>query len=270
MEKLYRILSKVAQTTHPVLILGESGTGKELVARSIHAHGPKAAKPFLPVDCGSLVPTLVESELFDYVKGAFTGANRSKDGLLASADGGTVFLDEIGELPLDLQAKLLRALQEKEIRPVGATHRVPINVRILAATNRDLATMVEQGRFRKDLFYRLNVVSLRIPPLRDRREDIPPLVAHFLDRVKRKGGQPPMLSDAALRTMMEYSWPGNVRELENSIERACALSSGPVLHAGDLPTQLQEFHVHAYRTVPAPVALEPRHETGGGDAARGT
>lgn len=263
MEKLYRILSKVAQTAHPVLILGESGTGKELVARSIHAHGPNAAKPFLPVDCGSLVPTLVESELFGYVKGAFTGANRSKDGLLASAEGGTVFLDEIGEMPLDLQAKLLRALQEKEIRPVGAIHRVAINVRILAATNRDLSTMVEQGRFRKDLFYRLNVVSLRIPPLRDRREDIPLLIAHFLERKKKNGGESPVLSDAALRTMMEYSWPGNVRELENSVERACALSSGPVLHAGDLPTQLQNFHVQAYHTVPVPVALQPRHETHG-------
>ena len=263
MDKLYRILAKVAQTTHPVLILGESGTGKELVARSIHVHGPNAAKPFLPVDCGSLVPTLVESELFGYVKGAFTGANRSKDGLLASAEGGTVFLDEIGELPLDLQAKLLRALQEKEIRPVGATHRVPINVRILAATNRDLATMVEQGRFRKDLFYRLNVVSLRIPPLRDRREDIPLLVAHFLERMKKNTGQGKILSDAALRTMMEYPWPGNVRELENSVERACTLASGSVLHAGDLPTQLQDFHLHAFRTVPAAVDVEPRQEPGG-------
>ena len=263
MEKLYRILSKVAQTSHPVLILGESGTGKELVARSIHANGPNAAKPFLPVDCGSLVPTLVESELFGYVKGAFTGANRSKDGLLASADGGTVFLDEIGELPLDLQAKLLRALQEKEIRPVGATHRIPIKVRILAATNRDLATMVEQGRFRKDLYYRLNVVSLRIPPLRDRREDIPLLAAHFLDRLKRNGGASRLLSDDALRTMMDYSWPGNVRELENAVERACALSSGLVLHIGDLPTQLQDFHVHAHRTVPSPVASEPRLERTG-------
>jgi len=260
MEKLYRILSKVAQTTHPVLILGESGTGKELVARSIHANGPNAGKPFLPVDCGSLVPTLVESELFGYVKGAFTGANRSKDGLLASADGGTVFLDEIGELPLDLQAKLLRALQEKEIRPVGATHRIPIRVRILAATNRDLATMVEQGRFRKDLYYRLNVVSLRIPPLRDRREDIPVLAAHFLERMKKNSGQARILSDDALRTMMGYSWPGNVRELENSVERACALSSGPILHTGDLPTQLQDFHLHAYRTVTAPVDEPPRRE----------
>lgn len=247
MERIYRMLSKVAQTSHPVLILGESGTGKELIARSIHSNGANASKPFLPVDCGSLVPTLVESELFGYVKGAFTGATRNKDGLLASAEGGTVFLDEIGELPLDLQAKLLRALQEKEIRPVGATHRVPIDVRILAATNRDVAAMVEQGRFRKDLYYRLNVVALRIPPLRDRREDIPLLASHFLDRMNRNGGAKYTLSDDALRTMSEYAWPGNVRELENSIERACALCSGPVLRLGDLPTQLQDFHLHTWR-----------------------
>ena len=251
MEKIYRILSKVSQTSHPVLVLGESGTGKELIARSIHANGPKATKPFLPVDCGSLVPSLVESELFGHVKGAFTGATQSKNGLLACAEGGTVFLDEIGEMPLDLQAKLLRALQEKEIRPVGATHRVPINCRILAATNRDLALMVEQGRFRKDLYYRLNVVALRIPPLRDRREDIPLLAAHFLNRMCRNSGQKYTLADEALRTMSEYSWPGNVRELENSIERACALSSGPVLRIGDMPTQLQNFHLHAWRTVPS-------------------
>jgi two-component system response regulator HydG len=247
MDKLYRILSKVAQSSHPVLILGESGTGKELVARSIHANGPNAAKPFLPVDCGSLVPTLIESELFGYVKGAFTGATRAKIGLLASAEGGTVFLDEIGELPLDLQSKLLRALQEKEIRPVGSTERVPINVRIVAATNRDLAQMVERGSFRKDLYYRLNVVNLRIPSLRDRKSDIPLLAAHFLDRMTRENGISYTLSDEALHTMMDYEWPGNVRELENSIERACALSSGPVLHLGDLPTQLQNQRLDALR-----------------------
>jgi DNA-binding NtrC family response regulator len=240
MDKLYRILSKVAQSSHPVLVLGESGTGKELVARTIHAYGPNANKPFLPVDCGSLVPTLIESELFGYVKGAFTGANHSKDGLLVSAEGGTVFLDEIGELTLDLQAKLLRSLQEKEVRPIGATHRIPIKARIVAATNRDLAGMVEKGTFRKDLFYRLNVVNLRLPSLRDRREDIPLLAAHFLDRISRDHGAKFTLSDEALRTMMRYDWPGNVRELENSVERACALSSGPVLHLGDLPTQLQQ------------------------------
>jgi DNA-binding NtrC family response regulator len=245
MEKLYRILSKVAQSTHPVLVLGESGTGKELVARTIHAYGPNSQKPFLPVDCGSLVPTLIESELFGYVKGAFTGANHAKDGLLVSAEGGTVFLDEIGELSLDLQAKLLRALQEKEVRPVGATHRVPIRARIVAATNRDLAEMVEKGTFRKDLFYRLNVVNLRLPSLRDRREDIPLLAAHFLDRMSREHGAKFTLSDEALRTMMRHDWPGNVRELEHSIERACALSSGPVLHLGDLPTQLQQQGLEA-------------------------
>jgi two-component system response regulator HydG len=251
MEKLYRILSKVAQSSHPVLILGESGTGKELVARTIHAYGPNAQKPFLPVDCGSLVPTLIESELFGYVKGAFTGANRSKDGLLVSAEDGTVFLDEIGELSLDLQAKLLRALQEREVRPVGATHRVPIKARIVAATNRNLAEMVERGQFRKDLYYRLNVVNLRLPPLRVRREDIPLLAAHFLDRISRDHGRKFTLSDEALRTMMRYDWPGNVRELENAVERACALSSGPVLHLGDLPTQLQNHGLEVRRSAMA-------------------
>ena len=248
MEKIYRILSKVAQSSHPVLILGESGTGKELVARTIHAFGPNGQKPFLPVDCGSLVPTLIESELFGYVKGAFTGANRSKDGLLVSAEGGTVFLDEIGELSLDLQAKLLRALQEKEVRPVGATHRVPIRARIVAATNRDLAAMVEKGSFRKDLFYRINVVNLRLPALRDRREDIPLLAAHFLDRISQEHGRKFVLNDEVLRVMMRHDWPGNVRELENSIERACAFASGPVIRLGDLPTQLQNCGLEAQRT----------------------
>jgi DNA-binding NtrC family response regulator len=254
MDKLYRILAKVAQSSHPVLILGESGVGKELVARSIHSNGPHADRPFVPIDCGSLVPTLMESEQFGYVKGAFTGANRSKDGLLASAEGGTVFLDEIGELPLDLQAKLLRALQEKEVRPVGATHRIPINVRILAATNRNLVTAVEQGRFRKDLYYRLSVVNLRIPPLRERKQDIPLLAAHFLERMSRETGTTHTLSDDALRTLVDYDWPGNVRELENSLDRACTLSSGPVLHLGDLPTQLQNFHLQNRRPMPAAAA----------------
>jgi DNA-binding NtrC family response regulator len=247
MEKLYRILSKVAQSNHPVLILGESGTGKELVARTIHAYGPHAQKPFLPVDCGSLVPTLIESELFGYVRGAFTGATRTKDGLLVSAEGGTVFLDEIGELSLDLQAKLLRALQEREVRPVGATHRVPIKARIVAATNRNLAEMVERGQFRKDLYYRLNVVNLKLPPLRDRKEDIPPLAAYFLDRISRDNGRQFTLSDEALRTMMRYDWPGNVRELEHAVERACTMCSGQVLNLGDLPTQLQDHELEARR-----------------------
>jgi two-component system response regulator HydG len=170
---------------------------------------------------------------------------------LVSAEGGTVFLDEIGDLSLDLQAKLLRALQEKEVRPVGATHRIPIKARIVAATNRDLAAMVEKGTFRKDLFYRLNVVNLRLPALRDRREDIPLLAAHFLDHISRERGTKFTLSDEALRAMMRHDWPGNVRELENSIERACALSSGPVLRLGDLPTQLQQQGLEARRSAAA-------------------
>ncbi len=206
MERLYRIISKAAHSTHPVLILGESGTGKELVARSIHFSGPFRDKPFIPVDCGSLVPTLIESELFGYVKGAFTGAVHSKEGLLAIAEGGTIFLDEIGELATDLQAKLLRAIQEKEIRPVGSTKRIPINVRILAATNSELEKAVSQGTFRRDLYFRLNVLTLRIPPLRERRQDIPLLVAHFLERVAHDTGHERTLSDEALKAMLAYDF----------------------------------------------------------------
>jgi two-component system response regulator HydG len=238
MEKLYRIIAKAANSVHPVLILGESGTGKELVARSIHYSGPFRDKPFIPVDCGSLVPTLIESELFGYVKGAFTGANQTKDGLLAIAEGGTVFLDEVGELPVDLQAKLLRAIQEKEIRPVGSTRRIPINVRILAATNRDLEQAVTQGAFRRDLYFRLNVLSLRIPPLRERRQDIPLLISHFLERIARDSGQERVLSDDAMKAMLAYDWPGNVRELENCLERSCAFSTGPMIHTTDLPQEV--------------------------------
>ena len=214
MEKLYRIIAKAGQSSHPVLILGESGTGKELVAKSIHFAGIFRNKPFIPVDCGSLVPTLIESELFGHVRGAFTGATNPKDGLLAIAEGGTVFLDEIGELPVDLQAKLLRAIQEKEIRPVGSVKRVPINVRILAATNRALERAVTEGTFRRDLFFRLNVLTLRIPPLRERRQDIPLLVAHFLERIGRDAGMEKTISDESLKALMNYDWPGNVRELE--------------------------------------------------------
>ena len=218
-----------------MLILDESGTGKEMVARSIHYSGPFRDKPFIPVDCGSLVPTLIESELFGYVRGAFTGANQAKDGLLAIAEGGTIFLDEVGELPVDLQSKLLRAIQEKEIRPVGSTRRIPINVRILAATNRDLEQAVTEGAFRRDLYFRLNVLSLRIPPLRERREDIPLLIAHFMEHASRASGQEKILSDEALKVMLAYDWPGNVRELENCLERTCAFTSGPLIYVPDLP-----------------------------------
>jgi len=242
MEKLYRIIAKAANSSHPVLILGESGTGKEMVARSIHYSGPFRDKPFIPVDCGSLVPTLIESELFGYVKGAFTGANQAKDGLLAIAEGGTVFLDEVGELPVDLQAKLLRAIQEKEIRPVGSTRRIPINVRILAATNRDLEQAVMEGAFRRDLYFRLNVLSLRIPPLRERRDDIPLLIMHFLERLARSSVLEKTLSDEAYKALLAYDWPGNVRELENCLERTWAFTSGPVIHVPDLPPAIAKLH----------------------------
>jgi two-component system response regulator HydG len=191
------------------------------------------------------VPALVESELFGHVKGAVAGAAKAKTGLLAAAEGGTVFLDEIGELPLDLQARLLRALQEREVRPVGSAQGVPITARILAATNRDLEAMVASGRFRRDLYFRLNVVNLRIPPLRERASDIPLLVSSILDRLRRERGIPYTFADDALRLMIGYDWPGNVRELEHALERAVALSSGPLLHLGDFPTQLQNHHHHA-------------------------
>ncbi len=238
MEKLYRIIAKAGQSTHPVLILGESGTGKEMVAKAIHSSGPLRDKPFIPVDCGSLVPTLIESELFGHVRGAFTGATGPKDGLLAIADGGTVFLDEIGELPVDLQAKLLRAIQEKEIRPVGGVKNIPISVRILGATNRDLEQAVTAGTFRRDLYFRLNVLTLRIPSLRERRQDVPLLVGHFLERIGRDSGLEKTISDDAVKALLNYDWPGNVRELENSLERACALSSANEIQVRDLPTNL--------------------------------
>ena len=242
MDRLFRIIAKAAFSTHPVLILGESGTGKELVARSIHYSGPLRDKPFIPVDCGSLAPSLIESQLFGYVKGAFTGAIRAKDGLMAAAEGGTIFFDEVGELSVDLQAKLLRALQEKEIRPVGGTRPIPANVRILAATNRDLEEGVQHGTFRRDLYFRLNVLTLRMPPLRERKQDIPLLAGHILERFARTTGVQRNISDDALKLMLNYEWPGNVRELENCLEHACALTSGPTIHIADLPIGLQNFH----------------------------
>jgi DNA-binding NtrC family response regulator len=249
MEKLFRMITKAARSTHPVLILGESGTGKELVARSIHFSSPLRDKPFIPVDCGSLVPTLIESELFGYVKGAFTGAVQNKEGLLAMARGGTVFLDEIGEMPVDLQAKLLRAIQEKEIRPVGSTRRITIEVRILAATNRDLEQAVAQGTFRRDLYFRLNVLNLRVPSLRERRQDVPLLVGHFLERLSRDSDREFKLSDDALKVLLAYDWPGNVRELENCLERACAIGSSNEIHLTDLPSSITGTNGHA----PVPV-----------------
>jgi DNA-binding NtrC family response regulator len=238
-QRVYRLIEKVSQHNYPVLILGESGTGKELVAQSIHFYGPRRNRPFVPVDCTALVSTLIESELFGYVKGAFTGAAQNKQGLMEAAGSGTLFLDEIGDLPVDLQAKLLRALQEKEIKPVGSTERVPISTRIVAATNRDLESSVRQGSFRQDLFFRLNVVQIKIPPLRERKTDIPLLVNSFLEKFCEQAGTSRTISEDAMAQLVAYDWPGNVRELENAIERAVALGSGPILQAGDLPSNLQ-------------------------------
>ena len=239
MQRVYRLIEKVSQHNYPVLVLGESGTGKELVARSIHFSGPRRSKPIVPVDCSALVPTLIESELFGYVKGAFTGAMHTRQGLMEVANSGTLFLDEIGDLPVDLQAKILRALQEKEIRPVGSTDRVPLTVRIIAATNRDLDAAVRQGNFRQDFYFRLNVVQIKLPPLRDRKGDIPLLVSSFLEKFSGPDSEPRRVSEDAMARLMAYDWPGNVRELENAVERAVALGSGPNLHVGDLPTNLQ-------------------------------
>jgi len=232
-QDVLRMISRLKDTRTPVLITGESGTGKELVARAIHFRGPFAASPFVAVDCGSLVPTLIESELFGYEKGAFTGALKSKTGLFQSASGGTIFLDEIGELSPEMQAKLLRVLQEKEIRPVGSNQKVKVDVRVIAATNRDLEEEFRKGTFRKDLYFRLNVVAVHLPALRERRSDIPMLVHWFLDRYAP--GQPIQVTNAAMKALLQYDWPGNVRELENCIERAITLGDRKIIDAGDLP-----------------------------------
>ena len=232
-QDVLRMVSRLKDTRTPVLITGESGTGKELVARAIHFRGPFASRPFVAVDCGSLVPTLIESELFGYEKGAFTGALKSKTGLFHAADGGTLFLDEIGELPPEMQAKLLRVLQEKEVRPVGSNQRMKVDVRVIAATNRDLETEYRKGTFRKDLYFRLNVVAVHVPPLRERRSDIPMLAHWFLDRCAP--GRSVQISNSAMKSLLQYDWPGNVRDLENCIERAVALSSQPLLDTTDLP-----------------------------------
>ena len=235
-QDVLRMISRLKDTRTPVLITGESGTGKELVARAIHFRGAFAKQPFVAVDCGSLVPTLIESELFGYEKGAFTGAIKSKAGLFQAANGGTIFLDEIGELPLELQAKLLRVLQEKEIRPVGSNQRVKVDVRVIAASNRDLESEYHKGTFRKDLYFRLNVVTVHLPPLRERRPDIPMLVHWFLDRYASGGSI--QVTSAAMKCLLQYDWPGNVRELENCVERALALGDRTTIDLGDLPTSI--------------------------------
>jgi DNA-binding NtrC family response regulator len=232
LKALLGLADRVAQSDASVLIQGESGTGKELLARLIHRSGARAAGPFVAFDCSALAPSLVESELFGHVKGAFTGADRARRGLFREAHGGTLFLDEIGDVPPEIQTKLLRVLQEREVKPVGGDEVAKIDVRIVGATNRDLRQLVREGRFREDLYYRLAVFPLEVPPLRERREDIPSLVAHFL---ARRHGRPSRISADALARLAGYHWPGNIRELENVVERAAILCDGDEIRPHDLP-----------------------------------
>ncbi len=236
MQRVFDLIRKIAPTKTNVLITGESGTGKELVARALHAEGSRAGKPFVAVNCGAIPDTLIESELFGHVRGAFTGAATAKEGLFAAADGGTLFLDEIAELPMAMQVKLLRALQERKVKPVGGTDERSVDVRVVAATNRDLEAEVAQGGFRQDLYYRLNVIQVHLPPLRQRRDDIPLLVEHFVKRysaelAKRMTG----VSPEALSALCAYDYPGNVRELENVVERAVTLEPSAVIQRSSLP-----------------------------------
>lgn len=247
MQEIARLAERLGRTRWPVLLLGETGTGKEVVARSIH--GVKDEGLFVTIDCSSLVGPLMESELFGHVKGSFTGASVTKIGLIESANGGTAFFDEIGELPLDMQSKLLRVLQEKEFRAVGSLSHKRSDFRVIAATNRDLAKEVEKGTFRRDLFYRLNVVNMRLIPLRERKADIPRLIEHFLERY----GHNHSLSAEAMDALLAYDWPGNVRELENCIQHMVALNSGPLLHSMELPSMVRN-HQRAQRAGYASVA----------------
>jgi DNA-binding NtrC family response regulator len=239
MQKVFDLITQVARSRTTVLIQGESGTGKELVAKTIHATSPRGDRPFVPVNSGSLPADLLESTLFGHVKGAFTSAVAAKRGLFEVADQGTIFFDEIGTVGVDTQAKLLRVIQEREFMRLGGTETIKVDVRILAATNDDLRRLVQENKFREDLFYRLNVISLRLPPLRERREDIPLLLDHFLAKFAKENGRGELrFAPDALKLLMDYDWPGNVRELENAVERAVVLSSGPTLETGLLPEQI--------------------------------
>jgi DNA-binding NtrC family response regulator len=252
MQEIYQIIEAVSQNKSNVLLSGENGTGKELVARTIHAKGPLSAKPVLAINCGALSETLLESQLFGHRKGAFTGAIEDHEGVFQAADGGTLFLDEITEIPLPLQVKFLRAIQEKEVTPLGSTRPVRVDVRIIAATNRDLEDAVRDGNFRTDLFYRLNVVPIHLPPLRERREDIPLLVERFTEDFSRVYGvEPKRVTPAAIERILQYAWPGNIRELQNAIERAFALSSEPEITLKDLPPAV----LRAEEAAPAPEPL---------------
>ena len=239
MQSMFQIAAKATQYKTTVLVLGDSGTGKELIARAIHFEGDRAKMPLVPVNCGGIPETLLESELFGYKKGAFTGADKNKKGLFQEADGGTIFLDEIGELPLTLQVKLLRVLQENEVRMIGDSKSMKIDVRVIAATAKDLEQEVKKGAFREDLFYRLNVLSIKIPPLRDRTEDIPLLCDHFIERFNsRLNKKIEGISPSAMSRLLEYAWPGNVRELENMIERALVLAEESLLLPDHFPPEL--------------------------------
>jgi len=242
MLQLYDLLERIGPTSAPVLIMGESGTGKELVARALHHGSPRAAAPFVAINCAALTDSLLESELFGHAKGAFTGASEAKKGLFVEADGGTLFLDEMGELPLGLQAKLLRALETSSVRPVGGGMERKVDVRIVAATNRDLARAVQEKRFREDLYYRLHVIPVHLPPLRARRDDIPLLVEHFMERFAERQPESPKreLTGEALRRLIELPWPGNVRELKNAVERLMLLSRGSRIDLRDLAQVIPE------------------------------
>ena len=241
MRAVARTARKVAPFKTTVLVLGESGVGKELVSRAIHDLSPRVGGPFVAVNCGAIPEALLESELFGHVKGAFTDASADKRGLFEEAQGGTLLLDEIGELPVSLQVKLLRALQEEEIRRVGSNQPTPVDVRVIGATSRPLEQMVEEGSFRQDLYYRLNVMTIDVPPLRERRDDIPPLVDRFLERInERLGTQIGGLTPAALKRLLAYDWPGNVRELENTLERAVVLTEGDMIEVAELPERVRE------------------------------
>jgi len=239
MQKIYAMIERIAPTNSTVLVQGESGTGKELVAKAIHSHSLRKNRPFVSVNSGGIPETLLESELFGYVKGAFTGALQTKKGLFDTATGGTLFLDEIGEMSPLMQVKLLRAIQEKTIRPVGATAEHDVDVRLIAATNRDLLAMVKQNGFREDLYYRINVINLSLPPLRERKEDIPMLVTHLVEKSSRAAGkEPPEVSPKTLELLESYDWPGNIRELQNVIERAIAIATGKVIEPFHIPENI--------------------------------
>ncbi len=242
MQDVFKMIERVADTESTVLILGESGTGKELVAKALHFNSRRKTSPFIPINCSALPENLLESELFGHRKGAFTGALNDKKGLFEEADGGTIFLDEIGTMPPTLQSRLLRVLQEKEVRRVGDNTPVQVNVRVLAATNEELEERIKQGEFREDLYYRLNVIPIHLPPLRNRRDDIPLLVAHFLkDKAHPRTGKLFQVSKICMEAMSLYGWPGNVRELQNVVERACALSESHVIRRQDMPSNIAEL-----------------------------